>query len=528
MSTGATRRPAVIEAVAHSAVWAPVLVAFALLAPMVVRTISGCIREPQVLAAPFERWSELRGSLLYAASIATLAVVAAWPVAWATRGWRAARAWAIAAPLLLPSYLAYAGWTMLRAPGTPVGDALLRLSERDGFAWAPMATGRALAVWGLALWVWPIAALVLRVGWERVSDTTLDALRLEQMTARRRALTRLRLVLPAAIAAWSIVVVVMLGSAIPLHVAQAKTHAIGIWLALDQCAPDERWRVWAAGWPLVLVGFIAAAILTRGLTRTASEAPESRPSRARWRDCIAPCVVLGLSIGLPVALFAVTGWRGIDRFVRLADDELRNAAIQVAIASAYAMVLAVSSARLASLMPRTVTGVFVVLLGVALTPGVLIGAAVSSATLHWPDRGVLGLAPLLLAQTARFAFLPVAAGLWTALSESRDLRDSRSIDRATSWRGWWRGRGSAALAPLALAALATAMLCLQEIEAAVQVYTPGVASLPRLLLNYLHFARDEDLSAAVALLAGVGLVGVAMVSVGTWILRPAQLRSGRK
>src|SRR5690606_38286480 len=57
--------------------------------------------------------------------IALLATTIALPAAWATRTWRGPALVALLVPMLLPSYLAYSGWGLLRAPGTALGDWLM-------------------------------------------------------------------------------------------------------------------------------------------------------------------------------------------------------------------------------------------------------------------------------------------------------------------------------------------------------------------------------------------------------------------
>jgi ABC-type Fe3+ transport system permease subunit len=55
---------------------------------------------------------------LMAAVVAVGAVILAWPAAWASRRMGTRGLLLLVTPMLLPSYLAYSGWGLARAPGT--------------------------------------------------------------------------------------------------------------------------------------------------------------------------------------------------------------------------------------------------------------------------------------------------------------------------------------------------------------------------------------------------------------------------
>src|SRR5690606_10713855 len=74
------------------------------------------------------------------------------------------------APLLLPQYLVYSGWDLLRDPGSGIGDWLARQP-----GWASIWAGYVLAVGGMALWAWPIAAIPLAAGIRQLGAPALEA-----------------------------------------------------------------------------------------------------------------------------------------------------------------------------------------------------------------------------------------------------------------------------------------------------------------------------------------------------------------
>lgn len=508
--------------VVHALAWSPPLLGAALVLPTALTAVGRSVLEPWALLAPFLRWPELVGSVVYAAAIAAVALVVAWPVAWAARHWTPRRLALLAAPLLLPNFLAYAGWTLLRAPGTALGDAIFRLGQAPGFEWVPVAAGRALAVWGLGLWAWPIAAVVLWTGWQRVDRAVLEALRLDAPGRARAAVEHARLMRPAILAAAGLIGALMIGSAVPLHVAQARTHAIGVWLALDQSPPGERWRAWIAGWPLIVAGALAALWIAAALRTTAAAplpAPHTAPARGRWLMWGAPLAALAISVGAPIALFAralahSAGFDVIARFASLASAELTHAAVHGGLVAAWAFALILAAARAAHDAPRAMGLALASLLALGLAPGVLVGAAIAEMTagVRWTEPWAH--IPNLAASVLRVGMVPIAVGVWVGLIEPADHRALRLLDAATGvrgWWGWWVARGPVLWGVAALGAVATGVLAVHEIEAAVQVMPPGSASLSRMLLNALHFARDDDLSAAVMLMSGVGLLGGAAI-----------------
>src|SRR5690606_16907651 len=143
------------------------------------------------------------------------------------------------APLLLPQYLVYSGWDLLRDPGSGIGDWLARQP-----GWASIWAGYVLAVGGMALWAWPIAAIPLAAGIRQLGAPALEAARLETRSRLRMVRVVVGQMPGAVVASAALVALVALGSAVPLHLAQIPTHAITLWLLLDLTPADERWRVW--------------------------------------------------------------------------------------------------------------------------------------------------------------------------------------------------------------------------------------------------------------------------------------------
>ncbi|MDX2016688.1 MAG: hypothetical protein SFY95_03490, partial [Planctomycetota bacterium] len=170
-------------------------------------------------------------------------------LAWAPAWWlaRSGRLVWVVAPMLMPAYVAYTGWGQARAPGSWLGDAIERAAA-SGAESLPVLVGRALAAGGLVLWVWPVAAVVLAAWIGRIDRAVLEQLALDAPAGLRGRLracaTRVRLAGPGVLAACACAALVLMGSAVPLHLARVPTYSITLWLALDQ-APSgsaDHWR----------------------------------------------------------------------------------------------------------------------------------------------------------------------------------------------------------------------------------------------------------------------------------------------
>lgn len=452
----------------------------------------------------------LGSTFLWAAGIGALATLWAFPLAWALRPGRWWMLALVLAALLMPPYLAYAGWGMLRAPGTLLGDWLARQGQ-SGRAWLPIGTGRALAVVGLSLWAAPLATLALLPRVRGIDPCILDVSRLDRISPAGRLWLVTRLCTPGLLAAWGLVTLVMLGSAIPLHVAQVETWALVVWRAMDESGWAGRASAWAASWPILIPAFIGAVLLGRALSRPPDESAQAMPAPGTPGMLVASGAVLLLAVAAPLAILAL-GLRRVESLARFwtlhRDEFVASAGVAAAVGICGALLVVLSWAGLAAAGPAArrfaSLGLGVWLIG-ALVPGVLVGSAVNRA---WGWCGPIADGPMIvvLAHLARFGALAAAAGAWMARSEPRDLRDLRRLDGAEGLAGWWRAavRGRAAVIPATGAALA--LLSLHEIEASIFVQPPGVGSLARTILTFLHFNQSEELSAAGIWLVGGGLI----------------------
>lgn len=449
-------------------------------------------------------------SLLAAIGIALLATLAAAPAARLIARGRARWAPLLVTPMLMPSYLAYAGWGLARAPGTVLGDALERAAA-SGARWAPVLTGRTLAIVALALWAFPLASIVLGASIARRDPALDDVLRLDAPSPLARARVVFALHRSALLSSVALITLVMLGSSVPLHLAQIDTLAIIIWRELSESPRDAWWRAWVSAAPLLAIALLGAWIIGARLVR-AAHAPRHDPPRDDTLRSPRGAVIAGailvwlLAVGGPLLLFALS-IRSPDslwRFWRLSAAGVTQSLLSALGVTVLTLLIALTLSLILSTGSRAGArfGAFCVrllLLG-ALAPGVLIGAALVES---FPRVDPAALP--LLAGVARFGFLGAVGACLGAWAEPPARRDARLLMGAGP-RAW----ALACLplqAPLLLgASLAAGLMSLHEIEASVIVQPPGRASLAQQILGYLHFSRMEDMSAAGLWLVGGGVV----------------------
>ncbi len=484
-------------------------------------------------ASAVELMSVVR-TLVYAGLIALLATALGLPVGWAMRSGSAGVVALVRVPLLMPMYLVYSGWGLLRGPGTVLGDLLGRAPPR-----VSMGANRALAVVGLSLWAWPMAAVIIGMSARRVPGVLLDALSLEPASAWRRVRLAVGLVRPGVIGAFGVVGVVMIGSAIPLHLAQVRTYAIDLWTMVS-VSPDIR-GVWLRATPLMVVAVLAAGTICRvvmGRDRRglSDAAPDGRAAGGvgggSWGGDVPKLVwvisagVWVVSVLVPMGLFAghLRHFASIGEFWKFAGGavlrSLGIASLVGVIVGALAMLTMAAGSGVRRGSGRWVVwGASVAMVSAALVPGILVGVAGQGFwNSGWlPDEAYSSMWPMVHAHVARFGALGVLVGLWLVRRESEDERSARLLMAGDDLWGWWMLRGRRAAGVCVGVGCAAAALSMHEIEAAVTLQAPGPTSVAQYVLDKLHYARDEQLCAACLNLLSMGLVlaGVASALIGS-------------
>lgn len=458
-------------------------------------------------AGALEGWSVVR-TVLWVSVISVLAAGLGLPAGWLLRRNVPVLVVAVLVPLLMPTYLVYAGWGLLRGPGTWVGDALGRAPPG-----VSVGVNKGLAVVGMALWAWPIAALVIGLAARRVPTVLIDALEMEPASIWRRGWVVLALLRKGVLGAMVVVGLIMLGSAIPLHLAQVRTYAIDLWTMLS-LSPDIR-GVWVRAMPLVVAAGVGGVLINRWLGRGHGRKDEVSPDghdvRVGLGVRVAAGVVWVMSVVVPLVLFGVMlkHVASIEEFWRFAGSAVARSALVSAIVGVIVGCVALLACASASGRRRAWVGVASsVLIGLGLVPGMLVGVAGQGFwNAAWMPAWVYAsIWPLVWAHAARFCVVGVVVGVWLAQRESEDERSARVLMAGDGLWAWWTIRGRPTAGVIAGVGCAAAALSLHEIEAAVTLQAPGPTSVAQYLLDKLHYARDEQLCAACLNLLAMGLV----------------------
>lgn len=461
--------------------------------------------------ATLPTWQLITSTFAWCGGIGLGATLLGIPGAWLLRK----RPWSlpiILIPLVLPSYFVYGAANLLRAPGTWLGDWSAAIGE-GGQVWVPVVLGRVLAAISLMLWLWPLASIALAPSVSRIGQSEIDSARIDGAPAYSVAslfmfANRTR---GGLLCAWCLCSIVLIGSPIPLHVAQVPTLCMHIWAVLVQNPGDA--TAWLSAWPLCLCAVGGGVLVSRAMhanqanTYDASAITSSGGSGATGSVVI---VLLLCSVVLPYTLFFryLHSPREVNNFVSLNSSELIISALTslcVAIGAAGLGCLAWLFRSTQFSRSNHGGGALAILIvtiwaSLLLAPGVLIGAAVSqvlqsSRIFSYVEIGAVSIAHLL-----RYGALAVCTGWFLASSEDADVRASRTLDTG----GGLRGFITLCFAPrwpiLAAASFAIAMLSLHDIDTTILLQPAGLTTLPQLLLSYLHFFRTEELSAAMIVL----------------------------
>ncbi len=503
-----------------------VLVAAGYVVPLCVAFVPGAsksgggIHDAGVSAAMPRTLPLLLNSVLVAVGVGACATGIGLLVAWRARGAGVLGRTLILLPLVLPAYLSYAGWSVLRAPGSWLGNWIGSLpGARAGEV--GHAANMAFAVLGMTLWLWPLAAIVIGATIRKLDADLFLLLRSEATGVLGRIPLIARVLRPGLALSFVLVGLLVMGTAIPLHVANVPTLAISVWLALDRSPPGQAWRALIAAWPLWVIAMGAgwwlggrASGWARGWeTGGRSSRATDEAMRVNGRGLGTLVGVVGLAVIAPTALlvFSMRDGASLLRFWRLSGDGVLHG-LGVAAGTAGG-VLAISILTGVTLGGKgrvvAIGGGFVrAMLILGLAPGVLVGTGLVAGWNRLDPSGTVtsGWWIEVIAHLARFGWIGALAGCAMVRLEHPHLRDLRRADGADTLRGFVRTGLALNLPLLTAAGLAAGMLSFTEIEVAVVVQPPGPGNLSRQILNYLHFARMEEMSAAAAWIVGSGIL----------------------
>ncbi len=475
---------------------------------------------PQSILTP-SRLVLLARSILTVSLIASIATLIAYPLARVLTARRTRSVGMLSAlmlcPIWLPPFMIYAAGNLLRDPGTIVGRALVEFATSSpDLRWVTIWAGYAIAVLGLALWSAPIAAVLIASGWSARSGIYDDMIALEPIGCIKRTLFNLRLHRAVLFRAFVLIAILMLGSAVPLHLAQLDTWSIVTWRSLTEHPPEQWGRIWVASFPMLIASIVGAKLIASILhDRLAHENPIAQPPRASRASTAFAIAIFVAAVLLPMLAMLVTlsDTRSIlvfwDRSAAAVLDTARTSSLVALASLLIALALAYASTSPIQTHQRVARLSLITLCILGLTPGVLIGASIART-------GILGLdlphlAPFWASLT-RYAFIAAIVAVLCASSESPDRRSARVQIAGPSLRAWTIATLPTFILPMLACVPVVFLLALFEIESAVLVTPPGIDSLPQQLLADLHYTRMEQLSAAGINLLAIGILFALLAS----------------
>jgi len=487
------------------------------------------------------------GVLIFVASLVATSLGAIAAYAFARIGRRAA-IWCGTAILVIPPviygylwYLALAGY----------GVSLFGLPSPYGLGW-PNLTNLALAAGAIGLWLWPIPAVVLSVGWHGSGRPAWLLARLDATDLRafcRAALPAMRLHLLAAFGACALLAAQEYATPALFSVQVWQTQ----WLTLAQAGlPLGRLALACLPGSALLALFLlplACLWLAGERAGPAAEGPAVCSLRTKLQGWTAVTAILALSTVLPatgamLALKNLPDFSGARYRAELINTTiLTSLAATTAVAAAFAALPGGlhrgpasgagtfgrrwirSLARLAG-SPRR-NSLAKVMLGAAAAAWLLPAGVISEAareaqiTLGLPGRQI-GMFVWVAVLAARL--LPIAWVILMAAARAlpAHLPEQAALDGATASQ-FALHILQPLVRPAAVAAwLVCVMLAAAETATASMLQQPGFEVLSVSLLNQMHYGRDAQVLAVCLVAMAAGAVVAIGVAVGL-----SQLGRGR-
>ncbi|MAO23051.1 MAG: hypothetical protein CMJ35_11545 [Phycisphaerae bacterium] len=414
-------------------------------------------------------------------------------------------------PIWLPPFMIYAAGNLLRAPDTVLGRAIIEFATSSpDRRWVTIWVGYAVAIIGLALWASPLAGVLIASGLGHRSDIYDDMLALEPIKHIKRVLFRFQLNRAVLWRTFALIAIVMLGSAVPLHLAQLDTWSIVIWRQLNERPPQEWGGVWVSALPLLITAFIGARLISSFIREANNNTdPGTRRPNCPRTTMLLALMLVAFATAIPIIamMLSLNDPRSIAQFWRMNTNAVLDSGLTALGVGATTLLIALTTAYAIGSPARSHRRIahvsILVLCVLGLFPGVLIGAAIA-------QHGLLGFdlpgAGPYWASLTRYAFIGAIIGALCAASESSDRRNARFQIAGTSPRAWCITTLPTFIIPILATLPIATLLAMFEIEAAIMVTPPGIENLPQQLLSDLHYARLEELSAAGVNLLGIGVI----------------------
>jgi len=405
-------------------------------------------------------------------------------------------------PLVLPRYVLYYAWTLLLSPTTTLGRALAENAQ------LARTVGQAVPLATLALWYWPLAALLMAQALRMLDCGLWDSARLDAKPFQRWTHVTVPLLWRPVLLALGVCFLLVMSEFTTFHLSGMRT--VGSELAVLYELTGSTGAVARAALPLATVAVLGALALTRAAGRWRSPAQGEAPIRPCHRGlwCLTG-ILWCLSLACPVLLLLchVRAAGPFVQFLSLHSDDLGWSLWVALCAGAVAWVLALApesvarTGRFGPALERVMVGsLFLVLF---IPASVLAAGFLRLVALVPGGQGLrTSWMILCLGQGARYAGLALIVRRLLKVTERRDLAALARLDGVTGLARWWHVDLPCAWPTLAGVFLLLIMFCLTELSATMVLLPPGLPSFAQRLLNQMHYARDEHVIASCLILVG--------------------------
>lgn len=413
----------------------------------------------------------------------------------------------LAAPMLLPPYVAALAWVSL---GGGAGLLAQIVGQDVASTWTYSLPGAVLV---LALVLYPLSMLATEVAVRRIEPRLEEAALI--LTSPRHVLWRItmRLAAPSIVAAALLMFVLAVSEFGVPALLQVRVYTTEVFTAFSALYDFGRATMLAV--PLLLLSIVVAALAVaiageRLVTTRRGLATGETALLHTWRTAgvVAAALVVVIALITPLALLlrealGVRSWTAtVGGSSAAIANSLVFAATGATLATGVGLVLGYARARARRSISFLADLTFVALFSV---PSTVIGVGLIGL---WNRPGLLGAlygtdAMLLLGYMARF--LPVAAlGIAAAV---RQIPSSHEEAAATAGAGWFRTMARIVM-PQAFAGMTAVwvvvfVLAFGELGASILIAPPGETTLPIRIYTLIANAPPAQIAALALLQAGV-------------------------
>ena len=443
-------------------------------------------------------WVLFKNSLMVSA-LSTLGALGAGFAAalWLAMAPRRAQRWGLAATaamLALPSFLITGCW--------------LRLLGQTGVwrSWLPWNIySLSGTVWILALTLWPLAALVVFAGWQKLEPGWLDS------DPALRGTSLLRWVLlpvarDALAQAATITFVLALNNfAIPALL-QVKVYPAEMWVGFNTTFNYA--EAMKLSWPLIAAPLLLLLVLRRhplswprwdgGLRAGALK--RQLGGGWYWGSGIlfAGLICFGMALPMLELVLSKSTWHDLVPAFAAGSTAFMNSAF---FAAGTATLCVAAGLGLHGKFPAWVAWM------PFLAPGIVLGVAlvwvVNRSPLHWLGQS----AGVVFAAWFLRYFAPALAGAGAARrSVDGELTDMARLEGAGRWARFRLVHWPQMAAPLAAVWYIIYLLCLWDVETLLLVVPPGGETLSLRIFNLLHYGHNAQVNALCLWLLGLAVL----------------------